>query len=148
MISKLVKKIYRKYDNEIEGVSVFNLDKNIETVKIKKNKVYLIVSQRINYYFISAFTKSNVSYLTSNYINEDIIRKCIKAVKIGKSLKYFYGIPKNDKFNKLNKFRKGSKVVCVLTGSGLKDPDTAIKFSQKPVTVKADLKEVVKVLKW
>ncbi|HDD64812.1 MAG TPA: threonine synthase [Firmicutes bacterium] len=52
------------------------------------------------------------------------------------------------KFNKLNKFRKGSKVVCVLTGSGLKDPDTAIKFSQKPVTVKADLKEVVKVLKW
>ncbi len=52
------------------------------------------------------------------------------------------------KFNKLNKFKKDSKVVCVLTGSGLKDPDTAIKFSPEPFTVPADLKEVVKILKW
>ncbi|HKZ46225.1 MAG TPA: threonine synthase, partial [Thermodesulfobacteriota bacterium] len=35
---------------------------------------------------------------------------------------------------------------CTLTGHGLKDPDTAIKSSDKPITVPSDLKEVVKAL--
>jgi len=52
------------------------------------------------------------------------------------------------KYNKLKKFKKGSNVVCILTGSGLKDPDTALKFSQKPIVVSPELKEIVKILNW
>jgi threonine synthase len=34
---------------------------------------------------------------------------------------------------------KGSTVVCVLTGNGLKDPDTAVSTSEKPIVVDATL---------
>ena len=37
-----------------------------------------------------------------------------------------------------NKIANGSKVVCTLTGHGLKDPDTAIKQSPSPTRLKAD----------
>jgi threonine synthase len=41
------------------------------------------------------------------------------------------------------KIREGSKIVCTLTGHGLKDPDTAIKQSTSPViTVEANFKSV------
>jgi threonine synthase len=43
-------------------------------------------------------------------------------------------------------FRKGDTIVCTLTGHGLKDPDTAISVSDKPVTVRADMDAVVKAL--
>lgn len=44
---------------------------------------------------------------------------------------------------KSGKIPAGSKIVCTLTGHGLKDPDTAIKQSTAPVkTVEANLKEV------
>ena len=32
-----------------------------------------------------------------------------------------------------DKIKPGSKVVCILTGNGLKDPDNAIKFSNSDV---------------
>ena len=38
---------------------------------------------------------------------------------------------------------KGSTVVCVLTGNGLKDPDTAVDTSEKPVVVDATLKALL-----
>jgi threonine synthase len=38
---------------------------------------------------------------------------------------------------------KGSTVVCVLTGNGLKDPDTAVDTSAKPVVVDATLKALL-----
>lgn len=38
----------------------------------------------------------------------------------------------------------GLKVVCTLTGHGLKDPDTAIKNVVKPVTITADFKAVIR----
>jgi len=41
---------------------------------------------------------------------------------------------------------QSSKVVCVLTGHGLKDPDTSIKSGNKPFEVKADLNEIIKIL--
>ncbi len=44
-------------------------------------------------------------------------------------------------------FRGGETVVCTLTGHGLKDPDVAIQNSSEPVTVDAELKTVLKVLK-
>jgi len=50
------------------------------------------------------------------------------------------------KLNKEGYFKSGARIVCTLTGHGLKDPDTAIKVSPKPVTVKADLNDVVKIL--
>jgi len=37
-----------------------------------------------------------------------------------------------------------ARVVCILTGHGLKDPDRAIKVSKPPVTVKPNLKEIMK----
>jgi threonine synthase len=44
---------------------------------------------------------------------------------------------------KSGKIPEGSKIVCTLTGNGLKDPDTAIKQSTAPVlTVEATLDEV------
>ena len=50
------------------------------------------------------------------------------------------------KLNKAGYYKGSARIVCTLTGHGLKDPDTAIKVSAKPVTVKADMAEVVKVL--
>lgn len=41
-------------------------------------------------------------------------------------------------------FSKGEKIVCVLTGHGLKDPDTAIKNGTTPVTIEANLEAVEK----
>jgi len=43
-------------------------------------------------------------------------------------------------------FKPNTKIVCVLTGHGLKDPDRAIKTVQAPTAVKADLKTVVSEL--
>jgi threonine synthase len=43
-------------------------------------------------------------------------------------------------------FEAGATVVCVLTGHGLKDPDTAITTGPKATHVNADFDEVVKVL--
>ena len=39
-------------------------------------------------------------------------------------------------------FRKGSTVVCTLTGNGLKDPDTVFSVSKKPLKTKAHLDAV------
>jgi threonine synthase len=43
-------------------------------------------------------------------------------------------------------FRKGSLVVCTLTGNGLKDPDTVFKVDRKPLKVKAEMGAVSKVV--
>ena len=39
---------------------------------------------------------------------------------------------------------KDERVVCVTTGHGLKDPDTAIKMSEKPVEVDAEMSAIEK----
>jgi threonine synthase len=42
---------------------------------------------------------------------------------------------------------KSIKIVCVLTGHGLKDPDRAIKSVDfKPIVVKPDLNEIMKII--
>lgn len=41
---------------------------------------------------------------------------------------------------------EGATVVCVLTGHGLKDPDTAISAGPKVIRVEAEIEQVVKVL--
>lgn len=40
----------------------------------------------------------------------------------------------------------GMKIVCVITGTGLKDPDTAIKSAEPPVELKADYDEVERTI--
>ena len=50
------------------------------------------------------------------------------------------------KLAKAGKVEPGSTVVCVLTGHGLKDPDNAIKFGQKPDFIPCRAEEVVKRL--
>ena len=52
------------------------------------------------------------------------------------------------KKNKEKYFQDGEKrIVCTLTGHGLKDPDTAIARSAKPTVIKPVMDEILKVLK-
>lgn len=50
------------------------------------------------------------------------------------------------KLNKQGLFKKGDLVVCTLTGHGLKDPEIAIKVSEKPLTIPANLEAVLEVI--
>lgn len=46
-----------------------------------------------------------------------------------------------------NQVKEGSKIVCILTGNGLKDPDNAIKFSNSNVKkTSSDINEILKVM--
>jgi threonine synthase len=47
----------------------------------------------------------------------------------------------------LGRIREGSTIVCTLTGHGLKDPDTAIAQSAKPLTVDAELGAIERVIR-
>ncbi len=48
------------------------------------------------------------------------------------------------KLNKRNYFKQETKIVCTLTGHGLKDPDCAIKSIVEPVVLPAKIKAVLK----
>lgn len=50
------------------------------------------------------------------------------------------------KMHKKGIFKNSDTIICTLTGHGLKDPDTAIKSSPKPITVPTDLTRVIKIL--
>ena len=41
---------------------------------------------------------------------------------------------------------RDERVVCVTTGHGLKDPDTAIKQSEKPIEVDAEISAIEQAL--
>ncbi|WP_457623915.1 threonine synthase [Persephonella sp.] len=43
-------------------------------------------------------------------------------------------------------FQGGETIVCTLTGNGLKDPDTVIKASDKPIEMPPDINEIAKYL--
>ncbi len=43
-------------------------------------------------------------------------------------------------------FNGGETIVCTLTGHGLKDPDNAIKISDKPLTVEANYDKIAKII--
>jgi threonine synthase len=51
------------------------------------------------------------------------------------------------KLSRAGRLREGEMVVCTLTGHGLKDADTAIGVSRKPLTVKATREDVARLLK-
>ena len=44
------------------------------------------------------------------------------------------------------RYEKGAKIVCTLTGHGLKDPDTAIAQSATPVVVDANRDEISAII--
>jgi len=48
------------------------------------------------------------------------------------------------KLAKRHYFRSGARIVCILTGHGLKDPDCAIKNVEKPKIIKPNLKAILK----
>lgn len=50
------------------------------------------------------------------------------------------------KKNKENYFKKGSTIVCILTGHGLKDPNRAIEISGKPVSLPPKINDILKIL--
>lgn len=50
------------------------------------------------------------------------------------------------KLNRRGYFPAGSRIVCTLTGHGLKDPDTAMKGVASPITVEADESAVRRLL--
>ncbi|MBI3999652.1 MAG: threonine synthase, partial [Candidatus Omnitrophica bacterium] len=47
------------------------------------------------------------------------------------------------KLAKRNYFKKGSQIVCTLTGSGLKDPEFALSFDDKMDAVEPTMKAVM-----
>jgi len=51
------------------------------------------------------------------------------------------------KHHKKGLFKEGEVVVCTLTGHGLKDPDTAMKYSKKPLSAPPKSDKVAKLLK-
>jgi len=50
------------------------------------------------------------------------------------------------KHHSRNGFNGGEKIVCTLTGHGLKDPDRAMKYASPPIKVKADIDDVMKII--
>ncbi|HID37344.1 MAG TPA: pyridoxal-phosphate dependent enzyme, partial [Ghiorsea sp.] len=50
------------------------------------------------------------------------------------------------KLNNAGYFKAGDKIVCTLTGNGLKDPDTAMKGIATPITIDATEDAVRRVL--
>ncbi len=44
-------------------------------------------------------------------------------------------------------FRRGSTIVCILTGHGLKDPERAVKTVRAPVVLPPDLRAILRVIK-
>jgi threonine synthase len=50
------------------------------------------------------------------------------------------------KLNKEGCFKKGDSIVCTLTGHGLKDPESAIKISNKPLTLPPKLDKILELL--
>jgi threonine synthase len=50
------------------------------------------------------------------------------------------------KWAKTQGFPPSDQVVCVLTGHGLKDPDTAVKLAPKPPTVEAEIEPVLRAM--
>lgn len=50
------------------------------------------------------------------------------------------------KYHREHRFPRGSRVVCTVTGHGLKDPDIAIRHSSQPTTVSADKAAVLKAI--
>jgi threonine synthase len=50
------------------------------------------------------------------------------------------------KLNKEGYFNKGDSIVCTLTGHGLKDPESAIKISDKPLTLPPKLDKILEIL--
>lgn len=67
-------------------------------------------------------------------LKEGIFVEPASAASVAGMLK----LAKNDYFN------PESKIVCILTGHGLKDPDRAIKTVKAPKVIKADLRELLK----
>jgi threonine synthase len=47
---------------------------------------------------------------------------------------------------KTRQFAREDRVACILTGNGLKDPDTAVRRSPKPASVEADMGAVLEAL--
>ena len=74
---------------------------------------------------------------------EGVFCEPASAASIAGLIKY----TKNKYFEKNCKDPVHAKVVCVLTGHGLKDPDRAIECAQKPLRMKADINELVKAIK-
>jgi len=50
------------------------------------------------------------------------------------------------KWAKAEGFSPENRIVCVLTGHGLKDPDTAVKRSPKPASVEAEMELVLRAM--
>lgn len=50
------------------------------------------------------------------------------------------------KISRSGVLKEGQTVVCTLTGHGLKDPDTALRVSSRPATVKATREDVARLL--
>ena len=84
-----------------------------------------------------------------NYVTDEEI---VKAYKLIASCEGIFAEPASAasvagliKFK--DKVKAGSKVVCILTGNGLKDPDNAIKYANADIKkTPAELNEILRVM--
>ena len=84
-----------------------------------------------------------------NFVNDDEI---IKAYKLIASTEGILAEPASAAsvaglIKVKSQIKEGSKIVCILTGNGLKDPDSAIKYSQDEVKKTSDdMNEILRVM--
>ena len=80
-----------------------------------------------------------------NSLNLDTTDRMSKEAHLyNASAASFAGLMKKTKEKKI---KKGSKVVCVLTGHGLKDPDTAVSVGGRMIEMEASEKKIEEYIK-
>ncbi|MBI2082896.1 MAG: threonine synthase [Deltaproteobacteria bacterium] len=91
---------------------------------------------------------------SSGVIDKVTDREILEAYKMIATLEGYFCEPASaasvaglNKLARQRYFGEGDRIVCTLTGHGLKDPDNAIRISRSPVTIKPELKKLIKALK-
>ncbi|MDK2849925.1 MAG: PmbA protein [Candidatus Woesearchaeota archaeon] len=88
-----------KYIKKFKGFNLIinHSQETDEEVHLKNNSIDHLNSLDKEEFLITAYSKKGIGYLRSNFINESIIRKAIKLSKINADLKYFHGLPPNER---------------------------------------------------
>ncbi len=91
MIEKYLKK-FRGYN-----LSIKSTEENSDEVHVKNSKIDHANSSEKEEFFITAYSKKGIGYLRSNVLNDKVIIKAIKLSKINADLKYYHGLPSQEK---------------------------------------------------
>lgn len=97
-----LEKITKKYSKRQNlDLSILEEIGNERTIQIENNKIKNISESNAHSYKITSYYKNKgITNLISNNLNDKTIQKAIKSSKNSKNLKYFYGLPQRNEFNK------------------------------------------------